>query len=114
MSDEPVHFQLSEVVRWLRAHDKRNLCFGGWPDDILEIYLRWHHANGSLFMVEDRGSLTHWVSGHKWMKLTLIDTGSRDDPRGTLFTSRTLWRRKRRGGSMRGRNARALSAMAGT
>tara|TARA_B100001123_G_C14777201_1_gene815106 strand:- start:74 stop:499 length:426 start_codon:yes stop_codon:yes gene_type:complete len=78
MSDEPVHFQLSEVVRWLRAHDKRNLCFGGWPDDILEIYLRWHHANGSLFMVEDRGSLValgvgtqmdetdidrHWVTG---------------------------------------------------
>ena len=46
--DHPV----TEVVQFIRETDRRGMCFGGWPDGILEIYLSWHHQNGSLVIVE--------------------------------------------------------------
>lgn len=54
---------VDEVVRFARATDRRGWCFGGWPDSILEIYLKWHHQNGSLVLVEDQGQLVALAIG---------------------------------------------------
>ena len=45
-------FKVSEVADFCAENDSRGICFGGWPKDILEIYINWHHQNGGLFVVE--------------------------------------------------------------
>ena len=44
---------INEVVAFIRQTDRRGWCFGRWPSDMLEIYLKWHHQNGSLVLVEE-------------------------------------------------------------
>ena len=50
--EEDARFRVSDVVDFCRRNDTRGLCFGGWPDNILGIYLQFHHQNGSLCLVE--------------------------------------------------------------
>ena len=58
MSDgEPRGFRICDVIDFCRRNDSRGLCFSGWPQNILEIYFRFHHNNGSLFLVERDGVL---------------------------------------------------------
>ena len=48
---------IPEIISFIRKSDGRGLCFGRWPSAILETYLRWHHQNGSLVIVEQEGDL---------------------------------------------------------
>lgn len=50
-------FRISDVIDFCRRNDSRGLCFDGWPDNILEVYFRFHQQNGSLCLVEDDGVL---------------------------------------------------------
>ena len=60
-SNHPV----AEVIKFIRSADRRGLCFGGWPDSILGIYLCWHHKNGGLVLVEEQGDLVAVAVGTK-------------------------------------------------
>ena len=53
----PRRFRICDVIDFCRRNDTRGLCFSGWPRNILEIYFRFHHNNGSLCLVEDAGVL---------------------------------------------------------
>ena len=59
---------INSVLRFARANDSRNWCFGGWPDDIMGIYLSWHNSNGSLVLVEDNGELVALAVGTKMLE----------------------------------------------
>lgn len=63
---------IAKVVQFIREADQRGLCFGGWPDSILEIYLSWHHQNGSLVIVEQKEELVAVAIGTQ-MSETSID-----------------------------------------
>lgn len=56
-------YSLGKIIRFVREADKRGLCFGGWPSDILGIYLSWHSSNGSLVIVEEEGNLVALAVG---------------------------------------------------
>ena len=60
--------KLDEIIEFIRATDKRGLCFGGWPDSILGIYLCWHHQNGGLVLVEEQGNLVAVAVGTKMLE----------------------------------------------
>ena len=66
--DHPV----AEVMQFIRETDRRGMCFGGWPDSILEIYLSWHHQNGSLVLVEHEKELVALAVGTQ-MPETSVD-----------------------------------------
>tara|TARA_R100001530_G_scaffold28654_3_gene22669 strand:- start:2547 stop:3077 length:531 start_codon:yes stop_codon:yes gene_type:complete len=55
--DDATRFRIADIISFCRGSDTRGLCFGGWPDNILGIYLRFHHENGSLCLVEEAGVL---------------------------------------------------------
>ena len=59
------NYKLDEVIEFIRNADRRGMCFGGWPDSVLEIYLAWHHKNGSLFLVEGEDNLVTVAIGTK-------------------------------------------------
>ena len=63
---------IAEVMQFIRQTDRRGMCFGGWPDSILEIYLSWHHQNGSLVLVEHKKELVALAVGTQ-MPETSID-----------------------------------------
>lgn len=44
--------RVSSVIDFCRRNDPKGNCFGGWPDNILEIYFKFHQQNGSLCLVE--------------------------------------------------------------
>ena len=46
-------FAIRDVISFSRKYDPRGKCFGGWPDNILEIYFKFHQQNGSLCLVEE-------------------------------------------------------------
>ena len=51
-------FRESDLLDFIRGNDKRGICFGRWPDNILEPYLRYTSTTGSLYLVDlDR----HWI-----------------------------------------------------
>lgn len=56
---------MPEIIGFIRRSDGRGLCFGEWPRAILETYLRWHHQNGSLVLVEKEGDLVALAVGTK-------------------------------------------------
>jgi hypothetical protein len=56
---------IPEIISFIRKSDGRGLCFGRWPSAILETYLRWHHQNGSLVIVEQEGDLVALAVGTK-------------------------------------------------
>lgn len=56
---------MAAVITFIRSADRKGLCFGGWPDSILEIYLGWHHKNGGLVLVEEQGELVAVAVGTK-------------------------------------------------
>jgi len=89
--DHPV----SEVMRFIRETDRRGMCFGGWPDSILEIYLKWHHQNGSLVLVEGETELVAMVVGTQ-MPETSIDKHwvSWDSTGDTMYISDILASKK--------------------
>ena len=60
--------KMATVIKFIRAADRKGLCFGGWPDSILGIYLGWHHKNGSLFLVEEQGHLVAVAIGTKMLE----------------------------------------------
>ena len=47
----------SEIARFIRGADQRGLCFGGWPDPVLEVFLQWNDENGNLVLKSDQGNL---------------------------------------------------------
>lgn len=63
--EEDARFRVSDVVDFCRRNDTRGLCFGGWPDDILEIYFGFHQKNGSLCLVEEDGVLVGMGVGYQ-------------------------------------------------
>ena len=56
---------MAEVIRFIKKADSRGLCFGGWPESILEIYLQWHHQNGGLVIVKEGGDVVALAVGTK-------------------------------------------------
>ena len=54
---------IPEIISFIRETDQRGLCFGGWPDSILAIYLQWHHQNGSLVLGEEEGNVVALAVG---------------------------------------------------
>ena len=50
-------YREGDVIAFIRRHDKRGHCFGRWPDNILEPYLRFCGETGSLYLVQKRGEL---------------------------------------------------------
>jgi len=46
-----------EIARFIRGADRRGLCFGGWPDSVLEVFLQWNDENGNLVLKSDQGNL---------------------------------------------------------
>jgi len=63
--DRERRFAISDVVDFCRRGDTRGLCFGGWPDNILAIYLRFHQQNGNLCLVEEDEVLVGLGVGYK-------------------------------------------------
>lgn len=59
------HYPVASIIRFVKEADGRGLCFGGWQSGILEIYLKWHHQNGSLVLVEEEGNLVALAIGTK-------------------------------------------------
>ena len=59
---------MAEVITFIRSADRRGLCFGGWPDSVLAIYLGWHHQNGGLVLVEEEGHLVAVAVGTKMLE----------------------------------------------
>ena len=58
-------FAIRDVIAFSRKYDPRGKCFGGWPDNILEIYIRFHQQNGSLCLVEQDGVLVGMGVGYR-------------------------------------------------
>ena len=52
-----IYYPISEVVNFIRKTDRRGLCFGRWPNLVLEIYLQWHYQNGNLVIELQEGNL---------------------------------------------------------
>jgi|TARA_R110000851_G_scaffold74523_2_gene164311 hypothetical protein len=50
-------FRESDLLDFIRGNDKRGICFGRWPDNILESYLRYTSTIGSLYLVKKGGKL---------------------------------------------------------
>ena len=59
---------MAAVITFIRSADRKGLCFGGWPDSILGIYLGWHHKNGGLVLVEEQGDLVAVAVGTKMLE----------------------------------------------
>ena len=64
-NDRERRFRIPDVIDFCRRNDSRGLCYGLWPDNILEIYLRFHQDNGSLCLVEDAGLLVGMGVGYQ-------------------------------------------------
>ena len=47
----------SEIARFIRGADRRGVCFGGWPDPVLEVFLQWNDKDGNLFIKSVEGNL---------------------------------------------------------
>tara|TARA_R100000808_G_scaffold6651_3_gene19598 strand:- start:7586 stop:8011 length:426 start_codon:yes stop_codon:yes gene_type:complete len=97
MISRGVNFGISEIIRFIRANDKRGWCFEGWPDDILAAYLRWYHAAGSLCLVEEDGELVALATGVQVQEKDLDKHWQVNDPAGDVLHLQDLVASKKRG-----------------
>ena len=83
--DGTPRFRTSDIISFCRGSDTRGLCFGGWPDDILEIYFKFHHQNGSLCLVEKDGLLVGLGVGYRVNESDLDRHWQPFNPEGDSF-----------------------------
>jgi len=53
----PKRFPLAEVVNFCVRNDTRGLCFGGWEDSLLEVFLGYYNQDRGVFLAEDDGDM---------------------------------------------------------
>ena len=81
-------FGISEIIEFIRNHDSRGLCFGGWRGDILGAYLRFHFHHKTLCLVEKDGQLAGLAVAVRMNEEDLGRHWVADNPRGdTLYLS---------------------------
>jgi hypothetical protein len=78
-------FGIPDVIDFCRRNDSRGLCFDGWPDNIMAIYLRFHQQNGSLCLVEDDGVLVGMGVGFQCNEDDLDRHWRPSNPEGDSF-----------------------------
>jgi len=84
-NDDTARFRMPDIISFCRRRDTRGLCFGGWPDDILEIYFRFHHENGSLCLIEQDGVLVGVGVGYQINECDLDRHWQPFNPEGDSF-----------------------------
>ena len=57
MDGNSKRYRESDVLDFIRGNDTRGDCFGRWPDNILEPYLRFSAEIGALYLIQEGGEL---------------------------------------------------------